>query len=56
LAKEPRDERIPLTVCALSNVELHAFDSAADHDGKRLLGSGLCLSVNSTIRRTSAAT
>jgi adenine deaminase len=45
---------MPLTVCALSNVELRAFDSAADHDVKRLLGSGLCLSVNSTIRRTSA--
>jgi adenosine deaminase len=41
------DERIPLTVCPLSNVKLRVFDTLEDHNLKRLLDSGLCVTVNS---------
>jgi adenine deaminase len=40
-------ERIPLTVCPLSNVRLRVFDSIADHNLKALLEAGLCVTVNS---------
>ena len=40
-------ERIPLTVCPLSNVKLNVFPSIADHNIKRLLERGLCVTVNS---------
>lgn len=40
-------ERIPLTVCPLSNVRLRVFDSLADHNLAALLGEGLCATVNS---------
>lgn len=40
-------ERIPLTVCPLSNVRLRVFDSMAAHDLKRLLELGLLVTVNS---------
>jgi adenosine deaminase len=40
-------ERIPLTVCPLSNVKLRVFRSLAEHNLPALLGAGLCASVNS---------
>jgi adenosine deaminase len=40
-------ERIPLTMCPLSNVKLHVFDRLESHNLKRLLDRGLCVTVNS---------
>jgi adenosine deaminase len=40
-------ERIPLTVCPLSNVKLGVFPRMEDHNLKRLLDRGLCITVNS---------
>jgi adenosine deaminase len=40
-------ERIPLTVCPLSNVKLRVFNRIEDHNLKRLLERGLCITVNS---------
>jgi adenosine deaminase len=40
-------ERIPLTVCPLSNVKLRVFKSLEDHNLKKLLDLGLCVTVNS---------
>jgi adenosine deaminase len=40
-------ERMPLTVCPLSNVRLRVFDQMADHNLKSLLTQGLCVTVNS---------
>lgn len=40
-------ERIPLTVCPLSNVKLCVFRSLAEHNLATLLGAGLCATVNS---------
>jgi adenosine deaminase len=40
-------ERVPLTVCPLSNVMLRVFDRMEDHNLKRLLDRGLCITVNS---------
>lgn len=40
-------ERVPLTVCPLSNVRLKVFDRIEDHNLKRLLERGLCVTVNS---------
>ena len=40
-------ERIPLTVCPLSNVRLRVFDSMAKHNLAELLDAGLCATVNS---------
>jgi adenosine deaminase len=42
-----RDERIPLTVCPLSNVKLRVFDTLADHSLGRMLDAGLLATVNS---------
>ena len=38
---------VPLTVCPLSNVKLRVFDTMADHNLRRLLERGLCVTVNS---------
>ena len=38
---------VPLTVCPLSNVRLKVFETMADHNLKRLLDRGLCVTVNS---------
>jgi adenosine deaminase len=46
LARLLRD-RVPLTVCPLSNVRLRVFDRMEDHNLKRLLERGLCVTVNS---------
>jgi len=40
-------ERIPLTVCPLSNVKLRVFPTLADHNLARLLRAGLCVTINS---------
>ncbi|MDB5026740.1 MAG: adenosine deaminase [Candidatus Eremiobacteraeota bacterium] len=42
-----RDDRIPLTVCPLSNVKLRVVDTLRDHPLKRMLGEGLVATVNS---------
>jgi len=39
--------RTPLTVCPLSNVRLGVFPSMSQHNLKRLLDHGLCVTVNS---------
>ena len=41
------DEQVPLTVCPLSNVKLRVFDTLEQHNLKRLLQAGLCVTVNS---------
>jgi len=40
-------ERLPLTMCPLSNVKLRVFDRIESHNLKRLLERGLCVTVNS---------
>lgn len=40
-------ERVPLTVCPLSNVKLRVFDTMAAHPLKRMLDAGLLVTVNS---------
>ena len=40
-------ERIPLTVCPLSNIKLRVFPSMAKHNLKQLLDMGLCITINS---------
>jgi adenosine deaminase len=42
-----RDERIPLTVCPLSNVKLRVVDRLCDHPLRRMLDAGLVATVNS---------
>jgi adenine deaminase len=40
-------ERVPLTVCPLSNVKLCVFEQLANHNLPALLAAGLCATVNS---------
>ena len=40
-------ERMPLTVCPLSNVKLCVFKTLADHNLPALLDAGLCVTLNS---------
>jgi adenosine deaminase len=40
-------ERVPLTVCPLSNVKLCVFPTLAQHNLPALLQAGLCVTVNS---------
>ena len=40
-------ERVPLTVCPLSNVKLCVFETMAGHNLPALLDAGLCATVNS---------
>jgi adenine deaminase len=40
-------ERVPLTVCPLSNVKLRVVSRIEDHPVKRMLDHGLCVSLNS---------
>src|SRR5579859_7615326 len=40
-------ERMPLTVCPLSNIKLRVFQQVEQHNIKRLLERGLCVTVNS---------
>ncbi len=47
LVERLQRERIPLTVCPLSNVKLGIFRSMGEHNLKKLLDRGLCVTVNS---------
>ena len=47
LMKRLINERMPLTVCPLSNVMLNVFDKLDDHNLKVLLDKGLCVTINS---------
>jgi len=47
LIKRLATEQVPLTVCPLSNVKLGVFRSLAEHNLKKLLDLGLCVTVNS---------
>jgi len=40
-------ERVPLTVCPLSNVKLRVFPTLAEHNLPALLDAGLCATINS---------
>lgn len=40
-------ERVPLTVCPLSNLKLRVFPTLAEHNLRSLLAVGLCATVNS---------
>ena len=40
-------ERMPLTVCPLSNVKLCVFDDLGQHNIPALLAAGLCVTINS---------
>lgn len=47
LVERLRLTRVPLTMCPLSNVKLKVFDRLESHNLKRLLQSGLCVTINS---------
>jgi adenosine deaminase len=47
LVKRLARERVPLTVCPLSNVKLRVFKSLKEHNLKALLDARLCATVNS---------
>jgi adenine deaminase len=47
LVERLRVQGTPLTVCPLSNVKLRVFKRLEDHNLKRLLDAGLCVTVNS---------
>lgn len=40
-------QQIPLTVCPLSNVKLKVFSTMAEHNLKKLLDHGICVTINS---------
>jgi len=47
LVKRLADERIPLTVCPLSNLKLCVFPSLREHNLRQLLDAGLAVTINS---------
>ena len=47
LVAELAARRVPLTVCPISNVKLRVFPSMEQHNLRRLLDRGLCVTVNS---------
>jgi adenine deaminase len=47
LVEKLNSERIPLTVCPISNVKIGLFNSIREHNLKKLLDLGLCVTVNS---------
>ena len=47
LMQRLKDERVPLTVCPLSNQKLQVFPDLADHNMPQLLAGGLVATVNS---------
>ncbi|KXS11314.1 adenosine deaminase [Gonapodya prolifera JEL478] len=47
LIKHLSEKRIPLTVCPFSNVRLRAVDKLEDHPLKKMMDSGLLVSINS---------
>lgn len=40
-------EQVPLTVCPLSNIKLRVFDNMRQHNLKKMLDLGLCVTINS---------
>ncbi|MBN9287296.1 MAG: adenosine deaminase [Gammaproteobacteria bacterium 39-13] len=42
-----KEKQIPLTVCPLSNIKLCVFKTMHDHNIKKLLEKGLCITINS---------
>jgi adenosine deaminase len=47
LCQRLAQERMPLTVCPMSNIKLAVFDHMESHNLKRLLQQGLCVTVSS---------
>lgn len=47
LTQRLREQRVPLTVCPLSNLKLCVVDSLDRHNLARLLRQGLCITINS---------
>jgi adenine deaminase len=47
LMKRLADDRIPLTVCPLSNLKLRVFEQLGQHNLRELLEAGLVATVNS---------
>jgi len=47
LIKRLIDTQVPLTVCPLSNIKLCVFDRLEDHPIAKLLGAGVCVTINS---------
>jgi adenine deaminase len=47
LMRRLKQDRVPLTVCPLSNLKLCVFPKLADHNLKQLLDAGLVATVNS---------
>lgn len=47
LVQRLRDQRVPLTVCPLSNVCLRVVDTLADHPLPAMLAEGLLVTINS---------
>ena len=47
LVKHLAAQRMPLTVCPLSNVKLCVYPTLADHPLPAMLDAGLCVSINS---------
>jgi adenosine deaminase len=41
------EQRVPLTVCPLSNVRLRVFDQLSAHNLPQLMAAGLCVTINS---------
>ncbi|MEN8246139.1 MAG: adenosine deaminase [Thermodesulfobacteriota bacterium] len=40
-------KQVPLTVCPMSNVKLKVFDHMKQHNLKKMMASGLCVTINS---------
>ena len=47
LVERLRAQRVPLTVCPLSNVKLRVFESMKNHNLPALLDADLCVTINS---------
>jgi adenosine deaminase len=47
LVRRLKEERVPLTVCPLSNMRLRVFPSIGEHPVRRMLREGLNVTVNS---------
>jgi len=47
LVKRLGDERIPLTLCPISNVRIQQFDRMEDHVLPQLMNAGLLVTINS---------
>jgi len=47
LVEKLRKNKIPLTVCPLSNIKLHVFDDLKEHNLKKMLDQKLMVMVNS---------